>query len=197
MFKTQLVCLMAGVALTVAVTAPQALGKNPRETFVAATRVGSPAGPFFRDPKTGRVWTLEDVSEDGKPTAPEDRAFDPGGQVIVAGRPVLQYPRVRHVADVPITAGPTGPAVPIVEIDADSLRVKAGQGWRMLLYLQNNSRQTLSSIVDCEFRNGDRLAEKASAIIVEVGAGERVAFFVYGPPGEVFVDSAACRVTEP
>jgi hypothetical protein len=45
----------------------------------------------FRDPKTGVVWTPENVSKDSRfesanpPSTPADRAFDPKTQIATAG----------------------------------------------------------------------------------------------------------------
>lgn len=194
MIKFPLSCLAFALGLATGVLASPTWAKSPREAFVAAAQPATTDGPSFRDPKTGQVWTPENVGKDGKPLSPDDRAFDPGGQAIVAGRPVIQYPRARHISTVPITAGPS---VPIVEIDADFLRVKPGSGWRTLLYLQNNSGHILSARIACDFRNGDKNVAETSAIVVGVSAGERIAFFVQGPRSEVFVDSVVCRVLEP
>ena len=194
MTKFPLSCLAFGLALIMGAPVSPGWAKNPREAFVAAAQPAAPDGPSFRDPKTGQVWTPDNVGNDGKPLSPDDRAFDPGGQAIVAGRPVIQYPRARHLSTVPITAGPN---VPIVEIDAEFLRVKPGSGWRTLLYLQNNSGNILSARIACDFRNGEKNVQETSAIIVGVAAGERIAFFVQGPRSEVFVDSVVCHVIEP
>ena len=96
----------------------------------------------FRDEKTGKVWTPDNVSKDNQlrpsnePSTPADRAFDPKAQIATATGVVVQRPNATLMGVVPITAGPT---VPIVVIDSPTLQAVPGDRWVAPLYLTNNS----------------------------------------------------------
>ena len=100
-----------------------ALAQLPRTPVTAAPQPASANEPSFRDPKTGQVWTPENVGQDGKPVSPQDRAFNPSGQAASNQSVYQQQARVRPIGTVPITAGPT---VPLVNIDNAALRVRPG-----------------------------------------------------------------------
>jgi hypothetical protein len=150
--------------------------------------------PSFRDPKTGQVWTPEDVGEDGKPVAPQDRAFDPSGQAVENQQVYQQQARVRPVGTVPINASPT---VAVVEIDNPSLRVQAGARWRVVLYLQNNTASPLSPSLLCRFTNGGKLVLASYITVPPVFGGQRVGLSFAGPPSSFYVDSVSCSVASP
>lgn len=148
----------------------------------------------FRDPKTGKVWTPDNVGQDGKPVAPEDRAFDPSGQAVVVRGAVERNVPVRPVGRVAAAAGPT---VPLVTIDDPKLREIPGRQWTVEIYLNNNSGSTQSPVIGCDFLNGTRTVDRVSAELVPVAGGDRVSLTVRGPKSEVFVDSAHCFVEQP
>ena len=98
--------------------------------------------PQFTDTRTGKVWT-PDIEIPGQPTDPNayvNRAFDPRSQSANVEGVVVQRPRAQLLGTVPITAGPT---VPIVVIDAPSLQAIPGRHWLAVLYVTNNSANTV------------------------------------------------------
>ena len=109
--------------------------------------------PEFRDPKTGRVWTPENVGQGGKPILPEDHAFDPTNQS-GAMQLVLQKAIAKPVGSVPISAGST---VPVVNMENTSLRAVPGQRWQLATYLNNNSGQAVDPVLECHFTNHGQL----------------------------------------
>lgn len=183
--------LLAGCLLPVDGSFAQ-LARPP--LVASAQSSASSEEPSFRDPKTGQVWTPGNVSQDGKPLDPLDRAFDPGGQAVVSGRPVVQSARVAHVGMVPILAGPT---VPFVEIDNETLTVRPGRKWRVTLYLQNNSGSTFAPELSCWFSNGTKTVMETEVLVPPTGPGQRVGLFFVGPPSEDYVDLVTCRVVSP
>jgi hypothetical protein len=150
--------------------------------------------PQFRDPKTGQIWTPENVGGQSGPNTPADRAFDPRGQNTTVKGTVVQTPTVTPLGTVPITAGP---AVPIATIDDASLSAVPSQRWQVVLYLNNNSAGTISPVIDCRFTNAGNTVEEARANLPPVGAGQRVGLTIYGPPTNLFVDRAECRLVSP
>jgi len=180
--------------LVAAVTlAAPALAQLPRTPVTVAAEPNNKE-PSFRDPKTGQVWTPENVGEDGKPVAPQDRAFNPAGQAVANQQVLQQEAKVHTVGTVPITAGPT---VPLVAIDNPALRVIPGGRWRLVIYLQNNSGSTLAPSLLCRFTNGGKLVLATYVTTRPLTGGERVGLSIAGPPAYDFVDSATCAVTQP
>ena len=98
------------------------------------------------------------------------------------------------LASVPITAGPT---VPIVNIGDATLSAIPGKRWQVVLYLQNNSANTVVPMLNCRFTNSGRLVEETHVLVPAVGAGLRVGMVVYGPKTDLFVDRANCGVKSP
>jgi len=179
-----LACL-AGMTL-----ASAAFAQAPRSSL----DVAASAGAFeFKDPKTGQVWTPETVGQDGKPLKPDDKAFDPQAQNVPL-QVAEQHVRGRPVGMVPITAGPT---VPIVAMDNASLRAVPGQRWQVVLYLDNNSGNAVSPVIECAFTNAGKPVMNTRAIADPIGPGVRQGLLIYGPKVEVFVNRATCRVVSP
>jgi hypothetical protein len=180
-----LACL-AGMTL-----ASGAFAQGPRSSL----DVSASTGAFeFKDPKTGQVWTPETVGQDGRPlTGPDDKAFNPQAQNVPL-QVVEQRVRGRPVGTVPITAGPT---VPIVVMDNATLRAVPGQRWQVVLYLDNNSGNTVSPVVECDFTNAGKPVMDTRAIVDPIGPGVRQGLLVYGPKVEIFVNRATCRVVSP
>jgi hypothetical protein len=181
---------LAPAALVPTVLVPAAWAQPAKSSAdVAAT-----TGPFeFRDPKTGQVWTPENVGQDGKPIGPDDHAFDPSAQ----GAPlqaVLQKSVVKPVGSVPITAGPT---VPIVELQNLALRVMPGKRWQVAMYINNNSGNAVAPVVECRFSNHGQPVTLTRTTLSQVGPGVRAGFTVAGPRAETFVDKANCTVVTP
>ena len=167
--------------------ASAALAQAPRSTLDAGSAE-------FKDPKTGQMWTPETVSQDGRPlTRPDDKAFNPQAQNVPL-QVVEQRVRGRPVGTVPITAGPT---VPIVVMDNASLRAVPGQNWQAVLYVDNNSGNAVSPVIECVFTNAGKPVLDTHAILDPLGPGERQGLVIYGPRVDVFVDRTACRIVSP
>ena len=180
-------CLI-GLAL-----ASAALAQAPRSKVDMAAAQGVPE---FRDPKTGQVWTPNNVGHDNGPPPrdPADLAFDPQHQTAYAEGVVVQRPVVAALGTVPVTAGPT---VPIVQITDAQLRAVPGKRWEVVLYLNNNSGNTVEPALSCHFTNSGRLVEQTVVLVPPVAGGTRVGMIVEGPKTEIFVDRAICAVVSP
>ena len=150
--------------------------------------------PQFRDPTTGQVWTPQNVGGSSGPNTAADRAFNPQSQTAAVPGVVVQTPTVAVLGTVPITAGPN---VPIAIIDNSSLSVIPGQGWQVVLYLNNNSAGPINPIIDCRFTNAGNLVQTTRANLPPVGAGQRVGLTIGGPPSSLFVDRAECQLASP
>lgn len=154
----------------------------------------------FRDVKTGKVWTPQNVSRDNRlepanqPTTPADKAFDPQAQVASVAGLSVQRPQANLMGIVPITAGPN---VPIVTIDGPSLQAIPGGRWMTVLYVTNNSAAEANPEVGCTFTNGGRPVQETRVIVATAGPGERLGLPVYGPRTDIFVDRVLCRVLVP
>lgn len=180
-----LVCL-AMVAIVV-----PAHAKAPRSTVDMSASAGVPE---FRDPKTGQIWTPNNVGLTPGPNTPADRAFDPLAQAASVDGVIVQRPKVTPLGAVPITAGPT---VPLVNIENATLRAVPGQRWQVVLYLNNNSDRTIVPLLHCQFSNAGRPVEETRVLMPAVGGGVRVGLTVYGPKTNLFVDRATCKVESP
>lgn len=162
--------------------------------IAASAQTAQVTGPQeFRDPKTGKVWTPDNVGtgRSTEPPTPADRAFDPTRQAATSAGTGVQAPSVRVIGSVPITAGPT---VPIAVIDEAALKVIPQQRWQVTLHLNNNSGDTINPVVDCTFTNHGQVVESTRASLPPVNGGQRVGFVVYGPAANLFVDRAECRL---
>jgi hypothetical protein len=182
-------CVLAGVA-GLAMASP-ALGQAPASSFSLS---GSAGQPEFVDPKTGQVWTPENVGGKSGPNTPADRAFDPLAQATVVQGVVVQNPLVTPLGTVPITAGPT---VPLVTIESTSLRAIPAQRWQVVMYLNNNSAGAVNPVINCRFTNAGNPVEDTRAVLPPTGPGARVGFIVYGPRTTLFVDHVSCGVIAP
>lgn len=151
----------------------------------------------FRDAKTGKVWTPDNVSKDNRPqsanqpTTAADKAFDPKAQIATAAAVEVQRPRANLMGKVPITAGPN---VPIVTIDGPSLQAIPGNRWLTVLYVTNNSAADANPQVACTFTNGGRPVQETQVIVPTAGPGDRLGLPVYGPRTDIFVDRVLCRL---
>lgn len=155
----------------------------------------------FKDERTGKVWTPENVSKDNQtpqqqaamPKTSADKAFDPSAQS-VGTQVVVQRPRGNLMGTVPITAGPT---VPAVVIDSPWLQAVPQQNWLSVVYVTNNSGNVVDPIVGCTFTNGGRPVQDTRVVLSPAGPGERWGVPVYGPPVSTFVDLVTCRLLSP
>ena len=155
----------------------------------------------FRDERTGKVWTPENVSKDNQtpaqqaamPQTPADKAFDPNAQV-VPNQVVVQHPRGNLMGTVPITAGPT---VPVAQIDSPWLQAVPQQSWLSVVYVTNNSAGVIDPVVGCTFTNAGRPVQETRVVLSPARPGERWGFPVYGPPVTTFVDRVVCRLLAP
>ncbi len=149
--------------------------------------------PQIRDSRTGKVWTPElvETNPDGTTRSWSDKAFDPSRQTAVVTGETVQRPRADLMGTVPITAGPT---VPIVVIDTPSLQAVPGSHWLAVLYVTNNSGNTVNAVVGCQFTNQGRKVEDVRVIVPPAGPGERLGMPVRGPRTDLFVDRVACQV---
>jgi hypothetical protein len=171
-------------------------------TGVAAIAVtGSALGQAqFRDEKTGKVWTPENVSKDtqlrpsNEPVTPADKAFDPNAQIATATGIVVQRPSATLMGVVPITAGPT---VPLATLESPSLQAIPGDRWVAPIYLTNNSGADVNAQVGCTFTNGGRSVQETRIVVPTAGPGQRLATVAYGPRTEIFVDRVLCRLLTP
>ncbi len=177
--------------LVVIVVAAPAFPQAKRSSVEAPSLTGLPE---FRDPKTGQIWTPDNVGGVSGPNTPADRAFDPLAQAVRIDDVVVQRPRITPLGAVPIAAGPT---VPVVNIDGATLRAVPGQRWQVVLYLNNNSAATVAPLLHCSFTNAGKPVENTRVLVPAVGAGIRVGLTVYGPRTDLFVDRASCRVESP
>ena len=97
--------------------------------------------PEFRDPKTGQIWTPDNVGRGpiGKPT-PADLSFDPLAQAGALSRASwCSVPASRLLG---WSAPSAGPGTPLVTMDNASLRAVPGKRWQVVLYVNNNSSGT-------------------------------------------------------
>ncbi len=194
---------MGARLLALPLIAATAFVAGPAAAQLERTPVTAPAQPTgadvpsFRDPKTGQVWTIDNVGRSGPPTGPlppDDRAFDPNAQAAAVGQVYQQNAQVRVVGQVPVTAGPT---VPLVEIDSPTLGVQPGGRWRVVMYLQNNSGSTFAPSLDCRFTNGGNPVMASYVLVAPVAGGTRVGLVFNGPRSDIFVDSVSCSVLSP
>jgi hypothetical protein len=187
--------LVLPLALATAFAAWPATAQLPRNPVSAAAQPAAPGVPSFRDPKTGQVWTPNNVGGyTGPETSPQDRAFNPNAQTApMAGQILQQNAQVQVVGQVPITAGPT---VPLVTIDSPTLSVP-GARWQVVIYLQNNSASTFAPTLDCRFTNAGSLVLDSNVQAGPVAGGNRVGLFFFGPPSSIYVDNVSCSVLSP
>jgi len=167
--------------------------------IMAASSLAQTMPGQFLDPRTGKVWTPETVSQDNKagpatPSSARDRAFDPRSQLTVVEGVTVQRPRANLMAVLPVTAGP---GVPIVSLDGASLQAMPGERWLTVIYITNNSASIVDVVVGCTFTNANRKVEDTRVIVPPAGPGERWGLPVYGPPVDLFVDRVTCRVISP
>lgn len=161
--------------------------KSPAE--VAATT----GVPEFRDPKTGMVWTPENVGQGGKPILPEDHAFDPASQS-GALQLVLQKAIAKPVGSAPAS---TGTAMPVITMESTMLRAVPGQRWQVVTYLNNNGRQAVEPVLECRFTNHGEPVAGTKVMVSRIGPGVRAGIAVMGPRVNYFVDKASCQVASP
>jgi len=156
--------------------------------------------PQFRDAKTGKIWTPENVSKDNQlrpanePSTPADRAFDPRAQIASVPGVGLQRPPAQLMGTVPITAGPT---VPIATLESPSLQAIPGERWVAALYVNNNSAAAINAEIGCTFTNGGNAVQETRVIVPTAGPGQRLGLPVYGPRTDIFVDRVLCRLMAP
>jgi hypothetical protein len=174
---------LAAALLSVTVMSSVALAQNQY-----------PNQPQFRDPKTGQIWTPDNVGLRGGADTPENRAFNPQGQVVTATNVAVQTPNVTPLGSIPITAGPT---VPIATIDDATLTAIPSQRWQVVLYLNNNSAGVINPVIECRFTNGGNTVLPVQANLPPINPGTRVGLTIYGPETSLFVDQAPCSLASP
>lgn len=170
-------------------------------TAVSALAPATAQVPQFRDEKTGKVWTPENVSKDNQtpsqqatmPVTQSDKAFDPSRQNISLP-PVTQRPRGNLMGTVPVTAGPS---MPIATLDSAALQAVPQQNWVTVIYVTNNSGGVIDAVVNCQFTNGGRPVQEVTVVAAPSGPGERWGLPVYGPRVDIFVDRVTCRLVSP
>ncbi len=187
-----IIAAVAATFLATAATAQPAPSPAQRSRVEVPT---SPGIPEFRDPKTGQIWTPENVGQGpiGKPT-PADLAFDPLAQAERIKGIVVQRPNFTPLG---WAAPSAGPGTPLVTMDNASLRAVPGKRWQVVLYVNNNSAGTLAPMIDCRFTNAGKLVEETRVLLPGIGAGVRGGLTIYGPKTELFVDRADCRIVSP
>jgi len=166
--------------------------------LVSATAVLAQSGPPVIDSRTGKTWTPDMVPLNDPRSGPMnpavDRAFDPHSQIAMVPGTVLQRPHANLMGVVPMTAGPT---VPRVILDAPSLQALPSQYWLAILYVTNNSRDTVDAVVDCHFTNQATKVETVRLLVPPAGPGERLGLPVRGPRTDLFVDRVTCQLMSP
>ena len=189
----QMTALAGLVAATgvAAIMPAQAQAPAPRSSIDMPV---SPPVQEFKDPKTGQIWTINNVGQQSGPPTPQDLAFDPLAQAASVQGVVTQRPQLGALSTVPITAGPT---VPLVNIGDASLSAVPGQRWQVVLYIQNNSAGTVTPLLNCKFTNTGRLVEQTHVLVPALGPGIRAGLVIYGPKTDLFVDRANCDVKSP
>jgi hypothetical protein len=182
----------AALATSLAAAATAQTAPVPRSRVEVPT---TPGVPEFRDPRTGQIWTPENVGHGpaGKPT-PADLAFDPLAQARRIKGVVVQRP---HVTPLGWSVPSAGPSTPLVTMDNASLRAVPGKRWQVVLYVNNNSAGTLAPMIDCRFTNAGKLVEETRVLLPGLGAGVRGGLTIYGPGTDLFVDRADCRIVSP
>lgn len=188
-FRNGTIGFLAGVIGLALASA--ALAQTPRSSIDAPATSGVPE---FRDPKTGQIWTPLNVGLQSGPPTPQDLAFDPLGQAVYVKGIVTQRVSVVPLSSVPITAGPT---VPIVNLGDAMLSAVPGKRWQVVLYLNNNSANTVAPLINCRFTNSGKLVEETHVLLPAVGAGLRVGMVIHGPKTDLFVNRAQCAVKSP
>jgi hypothetical protein len=182
--RTALLCLLS---MTIA---PAVTAQAVKSSVEAAATTGAPE---FRDPKSGMIWTPENVGQDGKPIGPDDKAFDPLSQN-APRQLALQKAIAKPVGSVPITAGPT---VPIVNLEIATLQAVPGQRWQAIMYIANNSGNPIDPVIECHFTNHGQPVSDTRATVSQLGSGVRAGLVVVGPRIEIFVDRVRCQVISP
>ena len=166
--------------------------------FVVASAAVAENGPPVTDARTGKVWTPDIIPLNDPRNGPMDpavdRAFDPHSQIALVPGTVVQRPHASLMAVVPITAGPS---VPLVTLDAPSLQALPSQHWLAILYLTNNSANTVDAVVDCHFTNHGAKVENVRVLVPPAGPGERLGMPVRGPRTDLFVDQVVCQLMSP
>ena len=82
--------------------ASAAMAQAPRSSVEVGASTGAPE---FRDPKTGQVWTPDNVGLVSGPNTPADRAFDPLAQSVRVEGTVVQRPKIIPLGAVPTLVG--------------------------------------------------------------------------------------------
>ena len=184
--------IAAAAATILAASASAQTPPAPRSSVEVPT---TPGMPEFRDPKTGQIWTPENVGRGpiGKPT-PADLAFDPLAQAERYQGLVVQRPKF---APLGWSAPTAGPSTPLMTIDNASLRAVPGRRWQVVLYVNNNSSGTLAPMIDCRFTNAGKPVEETRVLLPGVGAGMHGGITIFGPRTDLFVDRATCRIVSP
>lgn len=193
--------MTATLAALAVVTGSHAFAQAPSVPGTVGADVAPNGVTQFKDERTGKVWTPENVSKDNQtpqqqaavPNTPADKAFDPNAQAS-GTQVVVQRPRGSLMGIVPITAGPT---VPAVVIDSPWLQAVPQQNWLSVLYVTNNSANVVDPVVGCVFTNGGRPVQDTRIVLSPAGPGERWGVPVYGPPVSTFVDRVTCRLLSP
>lgn len=165
--------------------------------LVGLCLTGAATAQEFRDQRTGRVWSptlVEESVATANPNAPVNRAFDPRAQGAMVPGIVVQHPHANLMGTVPFTAGPS---VPIVDVDAPSLQAIPTKHWLAVLYVTNNSANTVNVVLDCHFTNGGAKVLDTRVMVPPAGPGERLGVPVRGPQTDLFVDRVSCGVVTP
>jgi hypothetical protein len=191
----------SNLSKTVAILAGLATMASPVAPVMAQLDPPPPRGAIdgavgFRD-ENGKVWTPDNVGQpDTKPVPPQDRAFDPRQQVVPSPTVSIQTPDVRVVGTVPVLSRP-GSSVPIVTLDAPSLRLAERERWVATLILANNGERVIDAQITCRFNNDSLLVEEAKIRLRGIEPGQRVTAPARGPQGHLYVNNAVCAVDSP
>ena len=182
-------CILAGIA-GLAMASP-ALGQAPASSFSLS---GSAGQPEFVDPKTGQVWTPENVGGKSGPNTPADRAFDPLAQATVVQGVVVQESAGHvpgHGAD---HRRPHRPSRHHREHIAQSHPRAALASRHVSEQQQRRRREPCHQLPFHQRRQSGRGYARGSA---SDRPGRPRGLIVYGPRTTLFVDHVSCGVIAP
>jgi hypothetical protein len=100
----------------------------------------------------------------------------------------------RPLGTVPITAGP---GTPILTMDGVTLRAVPGQRWQIVMYLDDNSANSVDPVIECRFLNGGNTVMTTRALVAHTRPGTRQGLVIHGPLTALFVNNSSCNVMSP
>lgn len=128
-----------------------------------------------------------------------DRAFDPHGSTSSSGPAdsTMQKPQpaIRRTGPRPLPRF-TQP-MPLVTLAASNLTYGQARYWQVSISVTSNTADSVSTQIQCTFRNAGRSVGDAYFGPVTLAPGEQVSTELIGPPTSTYVDSTNCKVLSP